>query len=173
MTNFLLTLRCLVDGDPNSKSFRLTSPFTDFVEPRTVEDLRTIIYSARKDWFNGVYPEDLTLWYVSIPDDGDEKVPIPLEDVPEKRKLEKKTILSNVFGTELPEDTIHIIVQRPLQGNADLLFSDCSCRGHYLTTNRCIYSALSSFVGDSISRKRTAAEGEDSFGCLATYRHFC
>ena len=68
----------------------------------------------------------LTLWSVSIPvsdDDDDDEVPVHINNTPkdDKKKLKATTKLSKVFGAELPEDTIHIIVQRPSPGNVALL----------------------------------------------------
>ncbi|KAF9155884.1 hypothetical protein BGX21_005445 [Mortierella sp. AD011] len=47
-------------------------------------------------------------------DDDDEEVPIYINNIPkdDKKKLKAASKLSKVFDTELPEDTIHIIVER-------------------------------------------------------------
>ncbi|KAF9377132.1 hypothetical protein CPB97_010394 [Podila verticillata] len=87
MTSYLWTLRCLVNGDPNSKSFLLTpKPTEAVVEPKTVEELGTIIHSKKSVWFNDVEVKDLTLWHVSIPDEDDEDQPIHLNNLPSENK---------------------------------------------------------------------------------------
>jgi len=121
MTNFLSNLRCLVEGDPISKSFKLP----ETVEPSTVEDLRTLIHHSKPVWFKDVEAEDLILWRVTIPFVSVDKLnrialnkfcPIEL------RPTDK---LSVVFKETPFENTIHIIVQRPPQGNAALPLSLC------------------------------------------------
>ena len=65
--------------------------------------------------FTDVDAKSLTLWRVSIPiTDEDDEVPIVLNFFDEKKKLGPATRLSKVFPEDLPEETIHIIVQRPL-----------------------------------------------------------
>jgi len=113
MTDNHLRLFCLVDGESTS--------FSVHVDPsETVDDLKVAIKDKNPETFNGVDAKDLTLWRVSIPvdDDDNDDIPIPLDSVPEKKRLKATTRLSKVFDTELPEDTIHIIVQRPPRGNA-------------------------------------------------------
>ena len=123
MTNNLLTLFCLVDGESTS--------FSVHVDPsETVDDLKVAIKDKNPETFNGVDAKDLTLWRVSIPvdDDDNDDIPIPLDSVPEKKRLKATTRLSKVFDTELPEDTIHIIVQRPPQGNASFFHLNYTLR---------------------------------------------
>jgi hypothetical protein len=122
MTNNLLTLFCLVDGDK--------APFPVKIESsESIGDLKDAIKAKIPDTFNGVDAKDLTLWSVSIPvsDDDDDDVPIYIDTILEtdKKKLKATTRLFKFFGTELPEDTIHVIVQRP--GNAALLVSSVKC----------------------------------------------
>ena len=67
--------------------------------------------------------DHLALWSVYIPDDDDDDLPILLDSLPEKKRLKVATKISKVFDTELPEETIHIIVERPPPGNAEALCS--------------------------------------------------
>ncbi|KAG9064225.1 hypothetical protein KI688_003413 [Linnemannia hyalina] len=88
------------------------------VEP---EELRAHINTLRDDGFDpqiyqekgypGHAPEDL-----KKTNDDDDEQPILLDKVSEK-KLKATTKLAKAFDTELPEDTIHIIVQRPAPGD--------------------------------------------------------
>ncbi|KAG0330828.1 hypothetical protein BG000_011422 [Podila horticola] len=75
-----------------------------------------LIKAEKTNDFSDVDADKPTLWCVSISDDNgdDEEQRVLLDNVPDKKKLMAATKLSNVFDTELPEDTIHIIVQRPL-----------------------------------------------------------
>ncbi|OAQ22389.1 hypothetical protein K457DRAFT_26120 [Linnemannia elongata AG-77] len=90
MTKNPLTLFCLVDGEATSNAFSVKIPSSD---------------------------TDLTLWRVSISDDDDNDLPVLLSSVPEKKKLNATAKFSKVFGIAVPEDTIHVIVQRPPQGD--------------------------------------------------------
>ncbi|KAG0039254.1 hypothetical protein BGZ89_007933, partial [Linnemannia elongata] len=106
MTDNLLTLFCLVDGD--------SVPFSvDIDASKTVDHLKDAIKTKKAPRFDDVAADELTLWRVSIRDDDDNDLPVLLDTVPEKKKLKATAKLSKVFDTELPDDTIHIIVQRP------------------------------------------------------------
>ncbi|KAG0364681.1 hypothetical protein BGX24_004493 [Mortierella sp. AD032] len=51
----------------------------------------------------------------SIPiTDDDDEVPVTLNSFDEKKKLGPATRLSKVFPEDLPEETLHIFVRRPL-----------------------------------------------------------
>ncbi|KAF8923300.1 hypothetical protein BGZ47_004876, partial [Haplosporangium gracile] len=63
--------------------------------------------------FSDIDADQLTLWRVSIPDDDEQSIQLNL--VSEKEKLKATTKLFKVFDTDLPDDTIHIVVQRPPQ----------------------------------------------------------
>ncbi|KAG0007630.1 hypothetical protein BGZ81_004741, partial [Podila clonocystis] len=107
MSDNNLTLFCLVNGE--------ATPFSVEVDrTKTVDHLKNLIVNGDQEpAFRDVAAKDLTLWQVSIPDDDDD-LPILLDSVPEKKKLKATTKLSKIFVGDLPEDTIHIIVQRPL-----------------------------------------------------------
>ncbi|KAF9272527.1 hypothetical protein BGZ68_002332, partial [Mortierella alpina] len=111
MADNLLTLFCLVEGEATSQAFSV-----DIDKTKTVDHLKKFIKTEIPDTFNGVDAKDLTVWRVSIPiiEDNDE-LPILLNNVPEKerKKLGPATRLSRVFPEDLPEETVHIIVQRP------------------------------------------------------------
>lgn len=110
MTNNQLALFCLVDGEATSYLFSIKIYSSD-----TVEDLKTLIKAKNTNDFRCRCAQ-LTLWRVSIPvTDDDDEVPILLDNLPEKKKLEATAKLSSVFDTDLPEGTINILVLRPLQ----------------------------------------------------------
>ncbi|KAK5816993.1 hypothetical protein F5H01DRAFT_276822, partial [Linnemannia elongata] len=113
------TLFCLVDGEATSNAFPVSTSTT-----KTIGDLIDLIKVKFPDTFNGVDAKDLSLWRVTIPD-SDDAIPIFVNGVPEneKKKL-RATDKVSVFGAALPEDTIHIIVQRPPSGNATLFDFD-------------------------------------------------
>jgi len=121
MTNNRMNLFCLLDGDASSNAFSIKIISSD-----TVDDLKNLIVKGdQAPAFKDLAAKDLILWRVSLPDEDDdnEDLPIHLDNIPSKdrRKLKATTKLSKVFIGELPEDTIHIIVQRPSQsrsGNA-------------------------------------------------------
>ncbi|KAF9313348.1 hypothetical protein BG006_004179, partial [Podila minutissima] len=109
MTDNHLSLFCLVDGESTSNAFPVEVEST-----KTIGDFKKLIKSEIPDTFNGVDAKDLTLWRVSIPITDDDDIPILLNNVTSgKKKLGLATRLSKVFPEELPEETVHIIVQRP------------------------------------------------------------
>ena len=111
-----LKLFCLVDGGSTSNAFPVKITSTD-----TIADLRELIKIKKSPEFDDIAADKLTLWRVSIPvTDDNEDFPILLDNIREneKRKL-RATYKVSIFGATLPEETIHVIVQRPPSGNAD------------------------------------------------------
>ncbi|KAF9981364.1 hypothetical protein BGZ75_007369 [Mortierella antarctica] len=101
---------CLVAGEPASNAFSVKAS-----SALIVDELRVLIH-ARLDI--DTLSKDLTLWRVSIPiPDDDNELPILLGAIDDKKKLGPATRLSKLFPAELPEETIHILVQRPLPGD--------------------------------------------------------
>ncbi|KAG0019479.1 hypothetical protein BGZ81_009700 [Podila clonocystis] len=108
MTDIHLILFCLVDGETTTNAFPIKIPSSD-----NVYDLKKLIKAVKNNDFSNIDTEKLILWHVSIPNEDNDGLPILLETVPEKKKLGPVTYLSKVFPEELPEKTIHILVQRP------------------------------------------------------------
>ncbi|KAI1302991.1 hypothetical protein EDD11_005444 [Mortierella claussenii] len=111
----LKKLFCLVDGETASRAFPIKVAHDD-----TVGDLKDLIKIKKAPEFDDIVADSLTLWRVSIPivgDDKDEEFPLQLNDsLPaDKNKLSPATLLLKVFPDGLPEETVHIIVQRPQQ----------------------------------------------------------
>ncbi|KAG0365754.1 hypothetical protein BGX24_003978 [Mortierella sp. AD032] len=111
MTDNLLTLFCLVDGD--------SVPFSvDIDASKTVDHLKNLLKTALTPQFDDLPAKDLTLWRVSIPlAPKKDRKDISLGDVPLKEELDETDDLSDVFPDKLPKKTIHIIVQRPPPGD--------------------------------------------------------
>ncbi|KAF9397756.1 hypothetical protein BGZ94_006218, partial [Podila epigama] len=113
MADNLLSLFCLVDGEATSNAFSVE------IDPsKTVDVLKKVIKSEKAIAFSDIDADQLTLWRVSIPlRDDDDELPILLNNVADKdkKKLGPVTRLSKVFPEDIPEESIHIIVQRPLQ----------------------------------------------------------
>ncbi|KAG0198791.1 hypothetical protein BGX33_012070 [Mortierella sp. NVP41] len=107
MTDNLLTLFCLVDGD--------SMPFSvDIDASKTVDHLKKLIKAEKTNNFSDVDADQLTLWHVSIPlVPKKDRKDISLGDVSSKEELDETDDLSDVFPDKLPKKTIHIIVQRP------------------------------------------------------------
>ncbi|GJJ71645.1 hypothetical protein EMPS_03995 [Entomortierella parvispora] len=105
MTENLLTLFCLIDGE--------ASPFSVKASPHdTVDDLKNLIKTKKTPRLDALAADELTLWRVSLPID-DAGIPAPLGSDFKKKRLKVSIKLSSVFTTELSEDTIHVLVQRP------------------------------------------------------------
>ncbi|KAG0351335.1 hypothetical protein BGX24_007882, partial [Mortierella sp. AD032] len=92
MTNNLLTLFCLVDGEATSNAFSVKVPSSD-----TVDDLKELIKVKKAIAFSDIDADQLTLWRVSIPvvddndnDDDDEDLPFLLDNILKKDKKRLK-----------------------------------------------------------------------------------
>ncbi|KAG0028112.1 hypothetical protein BGZ82_008616 [Podila clonocystis] len=108
-SNGNIILFCIVDGEPHSRAFSVE------IDPtKTVDHLKKLIKAEKTNDFSDIDADKLTLWKVSISDDGDDDERLILFDrVSEKKKLKTTTKLSKVFDAELPNDTIHILVRHP------------------------------------------------------------
>jgi len=108
----ILDVFCVIEGE--TKSFPVEIEST-----KTVGHLKKAIKADQSPDLDHINPKNLTLWRVSIPilPKKDRKA-ISLADVSSKEELDEATKLSNIFDAELPEETIHIIVQPPQSRNA-------------------------------------------------------
>ncbi|KAF9274031.1 hypothetical protein BGZ68_000974 [Mortierella alpina] len=107
MTDTLLTLFCLVDGEATSNAFPV-----EIASSKTIGDFKKLIKSEIPDTFNGVDAKDLTLWSVSIPDDNLSSA-ITADVLSDRTQLNNpRTRLSKLFP-EAPDDYTYILVQRP------------------------------------------------------------
>jgi hypothetical protein len=118
MTDNPLTLFCLVDGEATCLAFSV-----DIDASKTVDHLKKLIKTEKSNIFSDVDAHQLILWRVSMPiTDDDDEIPILLNNVTgDKKKLGPATRLSKAFPKDLPEEAVHIIIQRPSQsrsGNA-------------------------------------------------------
>ncbi|KAK3844547.1 MAG: hypothetical protein J3R72DRAFT_72127 [Linnemannia gamsii] len=109
MNDTCIRLFCLVDGQPTSNAFSVS-----ISTAATIDELKDAIKTKKAQEFDDIDADKLTLWRVSIPDDGDE-CPILVDNVPEseREKLRATTKLYKEFDTDLPEETIDILVRRP------------------------------------------------------------
>ncbi|KAF9546356.1 hypothetical protein EC957_009845 [Mortierella hygrophila] len=101
-----LTLYCLVDGEPVKHAFKLR----DIPSSHDVDDLKDAIKHKKPNEFRDVDANELTLYRVSIHDDGTYHDKTELNN-PRKRLLE--------LFTKSPDDNTYIIVQQPLPGDFD------------------------------------------------------
>ncbi|KAF9123573.1 hypothetical protein BGW39_008872 [Mortierella sp. 14UC] len=108
-----LTIFCLEDGNPLQRAFSIEIAAEDFVA-----DIKDLIKAECTITLKNIAANNLVLWRVSIPDtedyNGDRT--ISLSDIPdkEKKKLRPTTCLLKVFPDGSPEDTVHVVYQRPL-----------------------------------------------------------
>ncbi|KAG0333971.1 hypothetical protein BG000_008756, partial [Podila horticola] len=110
MTNNILTLFCLVDGEATSNAFSVE------IDPRkTVDGLKKLIKTEKAPRFDDVAADELILWRATIPiTDDDDEIAILVKNIASnKKKLGPATRLAKVFPEELQEETVHIVVQRP------------------------------------------------------------
>ncbi|RKP23898.1 hypothetical protein SYNPS1DRAFT_30342, partial [Syncephalis pseudoplumigaleata] len=107
-----LLLFCLVDGKPPKLAFSIDIPLS-----RTVYNLKEYIKSKDSDSFENVDACCLNLWKVSIPVNIcnlQRGLLLDTINTENKEYLMPTNKLSKVFSDPPPEDTIHIIVERPL-----------------------------------------------------------
>ncbi|KAF9580569.1 hypothetical protein BGW38_002721 [Lunasporangiospora selenospora] len=109
MTDKQLTLFCLVDGEVTSNAFSVKISSSD-----SVDDLRELIKSKKSH----VDANNLTLWCVSHPViAANKRQPVLLSAIDSPAELEPTDDIADAFPEAPPKKTIHIIVQRPPQGN--------------------------------------------------------
>ncbi|KAF9304398.1 hypothetical protein BG003_001713, partial [Podila horticola] len=91
MTDNIMTLFCLVEGEPTSNAFPV-----DIVPTKTIGVLKDFIKTKKAPRFDDVAADELTLWRVSILiTDDDDEIPILLNNVnSDKKKLGPATRLS-------------------------------------------------------------------------------
>ncbi|KAF9923555.1 hypothetical protein BGZ67_009766, partial [Mortierella alpina] len=114
MTDNLLTLFCLVDGEGTCSAFSVKVPSSD-----TVDDLRKLIKAEKTNAFSDIDADQLTLWRVAHPVIAANKhQPVLLNAIDSPTELDPTDDISEVFEQQPPKKTIHIIVQRPPQVHA-------------------------------------------------------
>jgi hypothetical protein len=115
MTDNHFTLFCLVDGETTSNAFSVEIGST-----KTIGDLKKLIKTEKTNDFSDVDADKLTLWRVSIPVVAANKhKPIVLTEINSTTELDPTDDVSEIFPKEPPKKTIRLIIQRPLQGNAN------------------------------------------------------
>ena len=164
-----ITLRCVIDGESRSNSFKVSLPLT-----ADVIDLMFAIKEKNSPEFDFIGAFRLNLWKVLIPlhnDDDDIKEEevkeeeggsrVCLDEIPKKEKKLIKRVskkVSIIFGNHPDDNTIHVVVKRPPKGIASALFSnrtDLSVKS-YRIDHSC-YVLTFSFVSNcciNVARKR-------------------
>ncbi|KAG0196827.1 hypothetical protein BGX33_001222 [Mortierella sp. NVP41] len=106
-----LNLTCLISGEPPSKAFTIKVHAHSSVSNLK----RTIVNENPGGTFAHITDaEDLALWPVTIPVDSDQiHRAVFLDEVFHRAELATTDTLSQVFRPPLPQDTIHILIERP------------------------------------------------------------
>ncbi|KAF9314604.1 hypothetical protein BG003_003982 [Podila horticola] len=82
MTDNLMRLFCLVNGEPTSNAFPVEIKST-----KTIGDLKDLIKTKKTPEFDDIAADKLTLWRVTIPiTDDDNEIPILLNNITSDRK---------------------------------------------------------------------------------------
>ncbi|KAI1319084.1 hypothetical protein EDD11_004973 [Mortierella claussenii] len=105
-----LTLFCLIDGQPTSRTFEIDIPPT-----RTVARLRDLIKIKKAPAFDDIAADALLLWLIEIPKEKQDSV-VTLGSLDKKEMLIDPRIQLSKLFPESPGDNTYILVQRPLQG---------------------------------------------------------
>lgn len=121
MTFNKLKLCCVVEGESTTFPVKI-----DPIEVETIGELKKAIKEEKKIAFADVDADMLTLWQVSIsiPSDINAQIPVVLDRIINKTRLSPEQDISEVFISAPLKKTIHIVIQRPLQGNADAIVTD-------------------------------------------------
>ncbi|KAG0374252.1 hypothetical protein BGX24_010637 [Mortierella sp. AD032] len=114
MTDSRINLFCVADEETLSNAFPV-----EIESSKTTGDLRDLIKAKKAPRFDDVDANRFTLWQVLVPINGNDNnnLSVLLVKVPDKdrKKLGPATRLSKVFPEDLPDETVHLIVQPPLQ----------------------------------------------------------
>ncbi|KAK3833207.1 MAG: hypothetical protein J3R72DRAFT_527227 [Linnemannia gamsii] len=107
MADSIIGLYCIVDGETTSNAF-----LVEIESSKTIGTLRKLIKSEKKNDFQDVDADKLTLWRVSIPDSS-RRSAITLNALHDKANLSNpRTPISELFPGS-PDDNTYILVQRP------------------------------------------------------------
>ncbi|ORZ12933.1 hypothetical protein BCR41DRAFT_98142 [Lobosporangium transversale] len=105
-----LKIFCIVEGEATSFPVNTLSN-------RSVGELQQAIKAAKKPELDHVAADKLTLYKVSIPDEGKTIVESEIESKEALAIASKK--LGNIFNSKLPDETIHIFVKLPPQETSE------------------------------------------------------
>ncbi|KAK3836317.1 MAG: hypothetical protein J3R72DRAFT_203497 [Linnemannia gamsii] len=112
MTDSRINLFCVADEETLSNAFPVENESS-----KTTGDLKDLIKAKEAPRLDDVDANKFTLWQVSVPINGNDNnnLSVLLVNVPDKdrKKLGPATRLSKVFPEDLPDETVHLIVQRP------------------------------------------------------------
>ena len=104
-----ITLMCLVRGESSDHAFTVRINKSEFVA-----DLKKLIKAEKQQLFDGIDPDNLTLWRVFIPVENDAILQkLVLENANGVQKLHPTEEVSDVFSETPPKKHIHIIVEPP------------------------------------------------------------
>ncbi|KAI1288806.1 hypothetical protein EDD11_009648 [Mortierella claussenii] len=127
MTNNLLTLFCVVDGESRPFSVKIEST-------ETISALKDEIKKKKSPRFDDVAADELTLWSVSIPiadddddDDDDDELPIYINNMPKRDKKKLKAVantVSEIFGNSPDGKQSMSSSSALLQGNIEAELAD-------------------------------------------------
>ncbi|KAG9072140.1 hypothetical protein KI688_006364 [Linnemannia hyalina] len=110
MTDYLLTLFCLIDGEPMSRAFKLR----DIPSSDDIDDLKDRIRDKNPHTFIGVDAKNLTLWRVVIPAGNlHSAITVDALDGDNKTELDNPRKRLNELFPESPDDNTYIFVRRP------------------------------------------------------------
>ncbi|KAF9162524.1 hypothetical protein DFQ26_003448, partial [Actinomortierella ambigua] len=103
------TLLCLIEGEPIVNAFPVEIELSQYVSC-----LKKLIQLKSSIRFKQTNRSCINLWRVSIPFDptGSNTRPV-LPEIDAKTALDPTSEISDVFREPPPENTIHIILQRP------------------------------------------------------------
>ncbi|KAF9992477.1 hypothetical protein BGZ80_004047 [Entomortierella chlamydospora] len=104
-----LSIFCVLSGELASTAFPI-----EISSNKTVGVLKDTIIGKKPSAFEHIDANDLKLWRVTIPIDDDEPDEvISASNLDTKRLLKGTGTLAKAFKDGVPEDTIHIVIERP------------------------------------------------------------
>jgi hypothetical protein len=103
----MITLFCLVHGEPVGNAFSVKIPPTD-----TVDDLKKLIKKEKQNKFSNIDADELRLWADSIP--IDDATALEELELKHEEALIPTDDIAEVFPESPAKKHIHIIVKAPL-----------------------------------------------------------
>ncbi|KAF9348895.1 hypothetical protein BGX26_012738 [Mortierella sp. AD094] len=107
-----LRITCLVDRDPIKNGFSILASPTD-----SVSDLKKLVKAEKTSFFGNIDASEITLWKALFPvNDTTKDLPAILEVLDSKVELLSNEKISDIFRDGIPQESIHIIAQKPKSG---------------------------------------------------------
>src|SRR4051794_12986254 len=105
----IVTLFCLVHGDPVERAFEI-----DISNDKSVSRLKKEIKKQKENDFRNIDADKLTLWKVDISHDDEDAVKqLALKETDVIKKMSPVSRIGKYYHEEPAEGLIHVVIERP------------------------------------------------------------